>query len=207
MRKIIYRAIHTSLILLTGLLATSPAFWWQYDLVCTWVQPKVKKCSDKVIWLSKCKEDAFIEKICKTWWWPNPKRSYAINEGELYSDIDTRISIPTETYKKKILRYMEEDPVITYAWEKWKDLDFILMIQEESLWQEFILWDNGTSIGYCQISKIHGKELYEEYMNAKDWKSRITLCHDHYLKFAYNVGVVFHGWNSRMRNLPSFTFK
>jgi hypothetical protein len=56
----------------------------------------------------------------------------------LYSDIDTRISVSTEDMKKELLRYMEKNEVVSYAWEQWKDLDFILMIQEESLWEEFI---------------------------------------------------------------------
>lgn len=209
MQKQISYFLYISIFLIGFSSLNTYALAWQYDLICTGIKSSAlnKSCSDKVIWVSKCKSDPFREKICKAWWSPDVSGVYPVHDVELYSDVDTRISIPTENYKKKILRYMEEDEVIEYAWEKWKDLDFILMIQEESLWQEFILWDNGTSVGYCQISKIHWKELYDTYMNAKDWKERITICHNHYLKFAYNVGVVFHGWKSRMRNLPSFTFK
>ena len=65
-----------------------------------------------------------------------PLQKIQINRN--YSDYDTRIDLSTENMKKKILRYEHEHEAVSYAWEQWKDLDFILMIQEESLWEEFI---------------------------------------------------------------------
>jgi hypothetical protein len=54
---------------------------------------------------------------------------------------DHRVSFAEENYMKKIYRYGEDFEPVSYAWEKWKDIDFILMIQEESLWDENILGD------------------------------------------------------------------
>ena len=49
-----------------------------------------------------------------------------------------RVVLDPRKYDKKIYRYGKKYDPITYAWEKWKDIDFILMIQEESLWDELI---------------------------------------------------------------------
>lgn len=209
MRKIFTFIYYFSFLTLLFFWANTYALWSQYDVICSGLKAtlKVKNCINNAQWVSKCQLDEFKKNVCSIWWWYNIGPLYPVQERMLYSDIDTRISVSTEDMKKELLRYMEKNEVVSYAWEQWKDLDFILMIQEESLWEEFIFWDSGTSIGYCQISKIYGKELYEAYLNAKDWKERITLCHDHYLKFANNVGIVFHGWKTRKRNLPSFSFR
>lgn len=209
MRKLWFYIIFSSTALLLSLDTYAYALWWTYDSVCIWLQATLreKNCNNQAKWISKCYSDDFQNNICKSWSWPIDGPLYRIHEPSLFSDVNERIGVPTENLNKKILRYKVEHEAVTYAWDEWKDLDFILMIQEESLWEEFIFWDSGTSIGYCQFSKIHGKELYEEYLKASNWKERITLCHNHYLKFSNNVGVVFHGWKTRMRNLPSFTFK
>jgi hypothetical protein len=49
-----------------------------------------------------------------------------------------KVILDTRKYDKKIYRYGKKSDPITYAWEQWKDIDFILMIQEESLWDELI---------------------------------------------------------------------
>lgn len=49
-----------------------------------------------------------------------------------------RVLLDPRKYDKKIYRYGKKYDPITYAWEQWKDIDFILMIQEESLWDELI---------------------------------------------------------------------
>ena len=49
---------------------------------------------------------------------------------------DDSVMIDPLDYNKKIYRYGEKYDPVTYAWESWKDIDFILMIQEESLWEE-----------------------------------------------------------------------
>ena len=209
MKKILLSSMTICTISLIFYCAQGYALWSQYDVICIGLKATYKEsgCIDNVRWISKCQTDEFRKNVCDSWWWLEIGPRYPVRDWLLYSNIDTRISVSTEDMKKSILRYKAEDEVISYAWNKWKDLDFILMIQEESLWEEFIFWDNWTSIWYCQFSKIHGRELYDAYLNAKDWKERITLCHNHYLKFADNVGLVFHGWKTRKRNLPSFSFR
>jgi hypothetical protein len=55
----------------------------------------------------------------------------------ILSATDT-ITLDMSKYNKKIYQYGKKYEPVTYAWEKWKDIDFILMIQEESLWDELI---------------------------------------------------------------------
>ena len=110
-------------------------------------------------------------------------------------------------YDKKIYRYGEKSDPVSYAWEQWKDIDFILMIQEESLWDELISWDDGASIGYCQFNRYYSPKEYKQYIVMTDWKSRVDLCHNYYEKYRHIVGEVFHGWNNRKRNLSSFIFR
>lgn len=185
------------------------ALWFSFDTACTAYKVNLvrENCSNATALYSKCSTYNYETYICWLWWWWNKGPIHSVSAPILYSHANSRTPIPTEIYNKKIYRYGLEHEVISYAWDHWKDLDFILMVQEESLWEEFIFWDNGNSIGYCQINKLYGKELYEEYLRAKDWKERITLCYNHYKKFEWNVWIVFHAWNTRMRNLPSFTFR
>ncbi|MBC7504104.1 hypothetical protein H7169_03960 [Candidatus Gracilibacteria bacterium] len=120
---------------------------------------------------------------------------------------DDSVTIDPRNYNKKIYRYGKKSDPVTYAWEKWKDIDFILMIQEESLWEELVTGDNGSSIGYCQFNRFYSREEFDQYISLLDWESRVDLCYKHYQKFRYTIGNEFHGWNSRARNLPSFTFR
>ena len=117
------------------------------------------------------------------------------------------IKLDQKNTQKRIYRYWKEYEPITYAWEKWKDIDFILMIQEESLWDEIAVGDEGASIWYCQINKYYGEEEYNKYVSMNNWKKRINFCYEHYQRHWFSVWEVFHGWNSRKRNLKSFTFK
>ncbi len=124
----------------------------------------------------------------------------------ILSSTDT-VSLDAENYNKEIYRYWSKEEAVTYAWETWKDIDFILMIQEESLWNELIFWDEGSSIGYCQFNIYYSPEEYKQYLVLSDWESRIDLCYKHYQKFRDTIGNEFHGWNNRKRNLASFTFQ
>lgn len=117
------------------------------------------------------------------------------------------VFLDPKKYDKKIYRYWEKSDPVTYAWEQWKDIDFILMIQEESLWDELISWDDSASIGYCQFNRYYSSEEYNQYISMTDWESRIDLCHKYYQKYRHIVGKVFHGWNNRKRNLSSFSFR
>ena len=182
------------------------AIGYEWDMICTVLKSKAMKngCIRADEAQSKCQFGLLTIPVCKNEIKVSEQKK---PKAQFASDYDTRIEVSEIDKKKSILRYRKDNEAVSYAWNEWKDLDFILMIQEESLWEEFIFWDNGTSIWYCQISKIHWKELYEAYVKAKDWKERITICHDHYLRFSQNVGAAFHGWKTRMRNLPSFTFK
>ncbi len=117
------------------------------------------------------------------------------------------VTLTPKQYTQKIYRYAEQYAPVTYAWEQWKDIDFILMIQEESLWDEYISGDSGASIGYCQFNSYHSPREYAQYIALTSWQSRIDLCHVYYERFRDNVGEVLHGWNSRERNMPSFSFR
>ena len=120
---------------------------------------------------------------------------------------DDSVSIDPHDYDKKIYRYGKKYDPITYAWEKWKDIDFILMIQEESLWEELATWDNGSSVWYCQFNRFYSKEEFDQYLAMTAWEARVDLCYQHYQKYRHTIGNEFHGWNSRVRNLSSFTFR
>lgn len=118
-----------------------------------------------------------------------------------------KVYIPPENYNKNIYRFWKIKIPIIYAWKKWKDLDFILMIQEESWWNELFLWDNWASIWYCQFNKYYSENEYNHYIALNNWRLRIIFCYEHYQKTKDVVWDEFHGWNNRERNLPDFSFR
>lgn len=118
-----------------------------------------------------------------------------------------KVYIPPENYNKNIYIHWKIKIPIIYAWKKWKDLDFILMIQEESWWNELFLWDDGASIWYCQFNRFYSEKEYKQYISLKNWRRRIVFCYDHYQKTKDIVWDEFHGWNNREKNLSDFSFR
>lgn len=122
MRKIFTYIYYFSFLTLLFFWANTYALWSQYDVICSGLKAtlKVKNCINNVQWVSKCQLDEFKKNVCSIWWGYNIGPLYPIQERMLYSDIDTRISVSTEDMKKELLRYMEKNEVVSYAWEQWK---------------------------------------------------------------------------------------
>ena len=112
--------------------------------------------------------------------------------------------------KKKILRDGKELEALTYAWEKYWDMDFIKTVEAESRWDQYAVWDAGDAYWYCQINKNYNPEMQNEYRSLKTPQARIDYCYAQY-KTWVDKGIIhkrLYGYN--VRNLPQnnkFTFK
>lgn len=112
--------------------------------------------------------------------------------------------------KKKILRDGKELEALTYAWEKYWDMDFIKTIEAESRWDQYAVWDAGDAYWYCQINKNYNPEMQTEYRSIKTPQARIDYCYAQY-KTWVDKGIIHKRlyWYN-VRNLPQnnkFTFK
>ena len=112
--------------------------------------------------------------------------------------------------KKKILRDGKELEALTYAWEKYWDMDFIKTVEAESRWDQYAVWDAGDAYWYCQINNNYNPEMQTEYRSLKTPQARIDYCYAQY-KTWVDKGIIhkrLYGYN--VRNLPQnnkFTFK
>lgn len=112
--------------------------------------------------------------------------------------------------KKKILRDGQELEALTYAWNKYGDIDFIKTIEAESRWDQHAVGDSWDAYGYCQINKNFNPDMQTEYRNLKTYQQRIDYCYGQYKAWVdkWVIHKRLYGYN--VRNLPQnnkFTFQ
>lgn len=102
---------------------------------------------------------------------------------------------------------------LTYAWQAWGDMDFILTIQKESQFNESSKgdidrpgkWD--FSFGYCQYNTKWQHLWLAEYEKLSTWQEKLNHCHEKYVYASTlpgGVGSRFHGYNDRLTNKDRF---
>lgn len=102
---------------------------------------------------------------------------------------------------------------ITYAWQAWWDMDFILTIQKESQFNNESKgdidrpnkWD--YSYGYCQYNVTWQHLWLAEYVKLKTWQEQLNHCHEKYVyasTLKWGVWSRFHGYDTRLKNASRF---
>ena len=105
---------------------------------------------------------------------------------------------------------------LTYAWQAWGDMDFILTIQKESQFNESSKgdidrpgkWD--YSFGYCQYNTKWQHLWLAEYEKLSTWQEKLNHCHEKYVYASTlpgGVGSRFHGYNDRLTNKDRFVIQ
>lgn len=150
------------------------------------------------------------DKESMTYWFGWVKNFLSLVEWKTVSEK------PTNDTDKVLLRNWEVLDSVNYAWNKWKDMDFILTIDQESRWNPDAVgdvdhpnkWD--YAYGYCQYNSAWHKDKIAYYKSLPSWKEKIDWCHERYIEAmdrAGGIGGTFHGYNSRLKNKSKYTFK
>lgn len=147
-------------------------------------------------------------------WWPKSDKE---SLTYWYWSKDNFISLLSWEKKKEVLlREWQELESVNYAWNKWKDMDFILTIDQESRWNPEATWDvdhpnkGDYAYGYCQYNSNWHKDKIAYYKSLPTWKEKIDWCHERYIE-AMNragwIGGTFHGYNARLKNKSKYSFQ
>jgi hypothetical protein len=100
----------------------------------------------------------------------------------------------------------------TYAWNKYKDMDFMLLIDGESGWNSEQVgdWNNpkpwAYSYGYCQFNSTWHMDTINRYKDASI-PERVDICWQKYQAVKPNVGNTFHAWYNRESRRKNLTFE
>ena len=147
-------------------------------------------------------------------WWPKSDKESLVY---WYGSKDNFISLLSWEKKKDVLlRNGEVLESVNYAWDKWKDMDFILTIDQESRWNSEAIWDvdhpkkGDYAYGYCQYNSAWHKDKITYYKSLPTWKEKIDWCHERYIEAidrAGWIGGTFHGYNVRLKNKSKYSFQ
>ncbi len=115
-----------------------------------------------------------------------------------------------------ITRDGKQMDALTYAYQAWGDMDFILTIQKESQFNPESKGDidrpnkGDYSFGYCQYNSNWQHLWLEEYKNLKTYQEQLNHCHEKYVYASTlpgGVGSRFHGYNDRLTNSSRFVIQ
>lgn len=115
-----------------------------------------------------------------------------------------------------ITRDGKQMDALTYAYQAWGDMDFILTIQKESQFNPESKGDidrpnkGDYSFGYCQYNTNYQPDWLSEYKNLKTYQEQLNHCHEKYVYASTlpgGVGSRFHGYNDRMKNKNRFVIQ
>mgnify|MGYP002128868917 FL=1 len=150
-------------------------------------------------------------------WWPkSDKESLTYWYGSKDKFIKMVEWKETTTDSKVLLRNGEQLESVNYAWNKWKDMDFILTIDQESRWNPDAIWDvnhpkvGDYAYGYCQYNSNWHKDKIAYYKSLPTWKEKIDWCHERYIEAMDRpgwIGGTFHGYNARLKNKSKYSFQ
>lgn len=140
-------------------------------------------------------------------WWPKSDKE---SLTYWYGSKDNFIQLLSWEKKKEVLlRNGEVLESVNYAWNKWKDMDFILTIEAESRWDMNAVWDNWDAFGYCQINKRFNAEMQNEYRWLKTYQEKIDYCYGQYKNWLdkWLIEKRLHGYNVRLKNKSKYSFQ
>ena len=129
-------------------------------------------------------------------WWYGSKENFTKN----FTDAKDR--------KVLVLRNGSVNDAATYAWNTYKDMDFLLTIDAESSWNHEQVGDNGDAYGLCQINKRWHQDKIDKYKTFSV-RGRVDYCRQLYVQWQKD-GVLanqLHGWENRMTRSKYLEFK
>ena len=129
-------------------------------------------------------------------WWYGSKENFVKN----FTDAKDR--------KVLVLRNGVVNDAATYAWNTYKDMDFMLTIDAESSWNHEQVGDNGDAYGFCQINKRWHQDKIDKYKTFSV-RGRVDYCRQLYVQWQKD-GVLpnqLHGWENRMSRSKYLTFQ
>lgn len=117
-----------------------------------------------------------------------------------------------DSKKTRVLRDGVYNEWATYAWNKYKDMDFMLLIDGESGWNSEQVgdWNNpkpwAYSYGYCQFNSTWHMDTIKRYKDASI-PERVDICWEKYQAVKPNVGKTFHAWYNRESRRKNLSFE
>ena len=155
-------------------------------------------------------------------WYGYTNVSYEFALGLKYKSLDGTVLLNDRRFNfwqpqpKEILRKWVAHPQVSYAWNKWKDINFILTIEAESWWDSQRIGDKDNptkwsySYGYCQYNSYWHQDKIDHYKSLPTLEDKITWCHDKYIE-AMNqkwwISRVFHGYDARNKYIDIYSFE
>ena len=129
-------------------------------------------------------------------WWYGSKENFVKN----FTDAKDR--------KVLVLRNGVVNDAATYAWNTYKDMDFMLTIDQESSWNHEQVGDNGDAYGLCQINKRWHQDKIDKYKTFSV-RGRVDYCRQLYVQWQKDgvLGNMLHGWENRMSRSKYLTFQ
>lgn len=117
---------------------------------------------------------------------------------ESYENVSTIV----DPDKRGVCKADKAEEQITYAWKRWVDIDFILTVSSESMWDEKASGDRWRALGYCQVRNDFNKWGYDRYKQMESWQEKLEECHRMYSVWK-EKGIVhkrLYGYNVRHQN-------
>lgn len=154
-------------------------------------------------------------------WWPKSDKeslTYWYGSKDSFTKLLKNDSELEKDSSKGIvlLREWQNLESVNYAWNKWKDMDFILTIDQESRWNPEAIGDvdhpkvGDYAYGYCQYNSAWHKDKIAYYKSLPSWKEKIDWCHERYIEAMdrkWWIGGTFHGYNARLKNKSKYSFQ
>ena len=112
-----------------------------------------------------------------------------------------------------ITRDGKQIDALTYAYQAWGDMDFILTVQKESQFNESSRGDidhpnkGDFSLGFLQYHSSYQPIWQAEYAKLSTWQDKMNHAHEKYTyasTLEWGVGSRFHGYNDRLKNSSRF---
>lgn len=129
-------------------------------------------------------------------WWYGSKENFVKN----FTDAKDR--------KVLVLRNGVVNDAATYAWNTYKDMDFMLTIDQESSWDYATVGDNGHAKWFCQFNDIwHADKI--KISDAMSTRGRVDYCRQWYVTWQKDgvLPKMLYGWENRMSRSKYLTFQ
>lgn len=157
-------------------------------------------------------------------WYGYTNVSYEFALGLKYKSLDGTVLLNDRRFNfwqpqpkvTKIYRNWKYIESINYAWNKWKDLDFIATIEQESKWDSEAISDidnpkpGAYSYWYCQYNSTWHMDKINYYKSLPTLEDKIDWCHEKYIEAMdrkWWIWSLFHWYSVREKVKNRFSFE
>lgn len=129
-------------------------------------------------------------------WWYGSKENFIKN----FSDGPDKQTI--------VLRNGVQNAAATYAWNTYKDMDFMLTIDQESAWDTTKSGDGWDAYGLCQLNRQWHQDKIDKYKSFSV-RGQVDYCRQLYVQWQKDwvLAKQLHGWENRMSRSKFLTFQ